>query len=315
MVSFYLSNILGAYPVIVFCILQILYIVGFIYEVLTVLEHEELEGNCLSFMEAAINLVRNNSRTLCFESTNRPESPEEDDLFGEMLEANIKPMDSIDEKVSEVASSTPVERTIPKLKDTKKALTVDVDPGKSIIFSAQRPKSTGNITPNMKISIPERHFLKKLRADLRMSLDIEDDKVDTDKYMKGTMYACAGMILWKHKWIIHILIIPIAYYIIKQIGSYFGLWTKIQGRVQGIIGNLRVWCEERLDALLPVHVRGLYKVSIIVDRKLTTMLKRSVDSVATIAVILGLLVFTTCATIFITVQVKIDDFLYFFEYF
>ena len=307
MVSFYISNILGTYPVIVFCTLQILFVVGFIYEVLAIMERQELEGNSLSFMEAAINLIRNDSRILWSDSIDRPTSPEDDDAFENMLEANINSIDSIDEKTSEVASSTPVEdkpRIIPKLKNASKSLTVDAYSGKSTVLSAQRSKSSENVTPVMRISIPERHFLKKLRMDLRMSLDIEDDKVDTDKYMKGTMYACTGMLLWKHKWIFHILIIPIAYYFIKQFGRYFGFWTIIQRRIQRIIDNVKNWCNERLNALLPVHVRGLYKVIIIVDLKLTTILKGSVDSVATIAVILGLLVFTTCTTIFITMQAR-----------
>ncbi|XP_033228486.1 transmembrane protein 245 [Belonocnema kinseyi] len=304
LVSLYISNILGTYPVIIFCTLQILLVVGFIYEVLAILERQELEGNCLSFMEAAINLIRNDSRTCWPDSIDRPTSPDDEDAFEDVLEANIKSMDSMDEKNPEVTSSTPVEskpRVIPKLKDTPKALTVDADPAKSLM--SRGSKSSRNSTPILRITVPERHFLKKLGADLRMSLDIEDDKVDTDKYMKGTMYACAGMLLWKHKWIVHILIIPIAYYFIKQLGSYFGLWTVIQGRIQRIIDNVKNWCDERLNGLLPVHVRGLYKVIIIVDQKLTTILKRSVDSVATVAVILGLLVFTICATIFITIQV------------
>lgn len=259
-------------------------------------------------MEAAINLIRNDSRTHWPGSIDIPTSPDNDDAFEDVLEANIKSMDSMDEKNPEVASSTPVEnkpRVIPKLKDLSKALTVDADPAKSLILRGS--KSSASVTPIMRTTVPERHFLKKLRADLRMSLDIEDDKVDTDKYMKGTMYACAGMLLWKHKWIFSILVIPIAYYFIKQLGNYFGLWTIIQGRIQGVVDNVKNWCGERLDGLLPVHVRGLYKVIIIVDQKLTTILKGSVDSVATVAVILGLLVFTICATIFITMQVRNEE--------
>lgn len=295
LISFYFSNLLGTYPVIIFCSLQLLFVTGFIYEVLTVIEKEELEGNCLSFMETALNLLRNDSRTFCSESI--PLSTDEDDIFDDSSVTIRKPMDSIGEK----ASSTPVEKFTPKLKDTTKALTIDS--GRSLLMRARKSRSTGNVTPTIKFSLPERHFLSKLKADLRMSLDIEDDRVDTDKYMKGTIYACAGMLLWKHKWIISLLIIPVGYYIIKLLGNFFGIWTKIQKRIQGIVDHFSDWCGERLDALLPIYIRGLYKVCIIVDQKLTTILRGSVDSVATIAVILGLLIFTTCVTIFVTMQI------------
>ncbi|XP_051153874.1 transmembrane protein 245 isoform X2 [Leptopilina boulardi] len=298
-VSLYISNIFGTYPVIVFCSLQLFFVVGFIYEVLTIIEHEELEGNCLSFMETAINLLLNDySRTFInTESIDRPLSPDDDVFLDDISETTTKPMDSIGEK----ASSTPVEKFKPKLKDTTKAMTIDS--GRSIFMNSRKSRSSVNVTPTIKFSLPERHFLWKLKADLRMSLDIEDDQVDTDKYMKGTIYACTGMLIWKHKWIIYILIFPVAYYIIKLMGNFFGIWTKIQKYIQGIWNHINEWCDERLDALLPVYIRGLYKVSIIIDQKLTTILKGSIDSVATFAVILGLLFFTTCVAIFITMQV------------
>ncbi|KOC59715.1 Transmembrane protein 245 [Habropoda laboriosa] len=206
MISLYVSNMLGAYQIIVFITLQILYLIGFIYEVAIIMENQELEGKTLTFMEA-----------ICFALTNN-------------LIINIQ-----QDSLSPLKSKTPIENINEEIIDTK--------------------------------------------------INIENDKVDTDKYMYGALYAC------------------IAFYIIKQLGNYFGLWKIIGRQCNIVMHGIKAWCIERHQALLPTNVRGLYKVGIIIDEKLTKVLKASVDSVVTIAVVLGLLVFTICTSIFITIQV------------
>ncbi|XP_043485933.1 transmembrane protein 245 isoform X2 [Polistes fuscatus] len=244
MISLYISNILGAYQILIFITLQVLYLVGFIYEVLLIMEAQEIEGHQIKLTEA-----------ICFVMTNS--------MFPKWEEGTI-----IDKK---------------RIEDTEE----DVD---KIIMERSIPTTS------------ERIINKSMSLDADAG-DIEEDKVDTDKYMYGALYACIGMILWKHKWIIQLLIIPIAYYFAKKLGSYFGLWKLICKQCKYVVGIVDDWCKERNQALLPANVRGLYKVAIIVDEKLQKALIGSIDAVATTAVIVGLLVFTICTSIFITIQV------------
>ncbi|KYM90363.1 Transmembrane protein C9orf5 [Atta colombica] len=153
------------------------------------------------------------------------------------------------------------------------------------------------------ILVMDAHELNGIERIRSTSRHMQDDEVDTDKYMYGALYACAGMLLWKHRWIAHILVIPLVYYIVKQLGSYFGFWNMILGHCNSMIEILKSWCMDRHQALIPSNIRGLYKISVIVDEKLRNILKNSVNAVATTSVILGLIVFVTCASIFIMIQI------------
>lgn len=276
--SLYISNVLGAYQVIIFASLQLLSLLGFVYEVLLIVESEESKGHHVTFAEAS---------QLALINDNLQESPSNDNLNS--AEAN-------EEKIEEELKNT--EYMVKRL--DKRSISLDSEES---LPSNHKSRSMDNIEAP-RISIRERYLLARLKYDWRMSLDVQDDKVDTDKYMYGAFYACIGMLLWKHRWIISFLVIPIAYYIIKQLGNYFGLWQKIYERCQALIGIIEIWCLQRQQALLPPNVKGLYKIVLIFDKKITERLKGSVDAVATTAVILGLLIFTTCTSIFITVQVK-----------
>ncbi|XP_043255430.1 transmembrane protein 245 isoform X1 [Colletes gigas] len=290
-ISLYLSNILGAYQVLVFITLQILCLTGFIYEVILIMENQELNGRYMTFMEAA-----------CFALTNSLITNVQRDTLTPLI--SDKPVGSISDDVTGIQTEDTNEETIKSISEFntkvyKKSVSLDADAN----VHPKKLRSTSNLPSGSNMSLRDRYLLRRLKTELRLSIDVENDKVDTDKYMYGALYACIGMILWKHKWIIYILMIPTAFYVIKQFGNYFGLWDMIGKQCSAVMQVIKTWCSERHQALLPANVRGLFKVGIIIDEKVTKALKGSVDTVATIAVIFGLLVFTTCASIFITIQV------------
>lgn len=293
----YLSSIAGAYRVLVFVALQILCAVGFIYEVLLIMDSHEQNDKHLTFSQAARFALTNDLLPTLRED--KSVSPESKERANDSIPEN----ESIDTPIrsrEEAGSSGFVGRanmkeihSAPRL--SVKSMSLDTDAGLS-----PASKSARNVT---RATLRDRYLLGKIRAELRTSLDMQDDEVDTDKYMYGALYACASMLLWKHRWIAHILVIPLVYYAVKQLGSYFGFWEMILGYCDSTIRMLKLWCMERHQALVPSNIRGLYKVSIIVDEKLRNILKSSINAVATTSVILGLIVFTTCASIFITIQV------------
>lgn len=293
-ITMHLSNIAGVYRVLVFTGLQILCAAGFIYEVILIMENQELNGRHLTFSEAARFALTNNLIS----------SPRED-ILSPLESDNKQTSNRILKEESADTLIHPTEEE-EELAHKENAMRIRKNPRfglKSMSLDRDIP-TPSNVHFATGVSLRERYLLSKIRAEIGMSLDVPDDQVDTDKYMYGALYACIGMLLWKHWWIMHILVIPLAYYIVKQLGTYFGFWKTIHRHYNSIIQAVKLWCLERHQALVPSNVRGLYKISIIMDEKLRNALKRSVDAVATTAVIFGLIIFTTCASIFITIQVK-----------
>ncbi|XP_011151880.1 transmembrane protein 245 isoform X2 [Harpegnathos saltator] len=304
-ISMYLSSGAGTYRVYVFTVLQILCVIGFVYEVLSIMENQVLDNNRHLTFSEAVRLALINNPTASSQEDEKVaklksekhanDIPEEESTSTAPSGEETKRLEPVD--VTRKESFTP---TMTKL--GLKSMSLDTDatglsstsrlarklwPGYNVYFASPR----------------DRYLLSKLKTEFRTSMDIQDNKVDTDKYMYAAVYACIGMLLWKHLWITHILVIPVAYYIVKQLGGYFGFWDTIYRHYNAMAGAVKAWCLERHQALLPSNIRGLYKMLVIVDEKVRDTLKGSVDAVATIAVILGLIIFTTCASIFITIQV------------
>ncbi|XP_018397233.1 PREDICTED: transmembrane protein 245 [Cyphomyrmex costatus] len=302
-ISMYLSSIVGTYQVLVFAALQILCVIGFIYEVILIMDGHELNGRHLTFSQAA-----------SFALTNELVPSQQEDkstLFDEQTNDCIPEGESINTPIysQEKAEGSPsadvkdIKKICSTLRHGVKSLSLDTDDGLSTVMGMTTRRPVYNIHYMNRATLRDRYLLNKIRAELRTSLDIQDDEVDTDKYMYGALYACAGMLLWKHRWIAHVLVIPLAYYIVKQLGSYFGFWKMILRNCNSMIEILKSWCMDRHQALIPSNIRGLYKISIIVDEKLRNILNNSVNAVATTSVILGLIVFTTCTSIFIMIQI------------
>lgn len=51
LITSYLSQIFGFYPILMFCCLQIVCIIKFIYEIISIFEHQDLEGKQLHVIE------------------------------------------------------------------------------------------------------------------------------------------------------------------------------------------------------------------------------------------------------------------------
>ncbi|KAL6440117.1 hypothetical protein ACFW04_003022 [Cataglyphis niger] len=300
-ITMYLSSMAGSYRVLVFATLQILCAIGFIYEVLSIMESQELNDRHLTFSEAARFALTNNLLPSPQENISVSSENDKTQTNDRILEEESTMDTSLCSEEDMKMPMSRVNRMLGVSKFDVKSMSLDADAGLS---SAHKPRPACNV--HSETTLRERYLLSKIKAELRMSLDMQDDEVDTDKYMYGALYACVGMLLWKHRWISYILVIPLVYYIVKQLGRYFGFWEIIHRRYDLTIQTIKSWCLERHQALIPSNIRGLYKVSIIMDEKLRNILKESVNAVATASVILGLIVFTTCASIFITIQVYME---------
>lgn len=112
------------------------------------------------------------------------------------------------------------------------------------------------------------------------------------------------MLFWKNIILLPLLPLPILYYIIKHTGVYLGLWSYLSDKLSMLLDNVCEWCMDRHDALVPVPIRGLYKVMHKINATIKNSIKDSIDTVASCVVIFGLIVFLICASIFTALQVN-----------
>lgn len=167
--------------------------------------------------------------------------------------------------------------------------------------------------PKVKRSLSQPHvtskeshslFALRKRSDSRlMDYRFHPDESASYYYMYCLVWACGIMIFWKHMWLLPILPIPISIFVIKHLGFYLGLWSWIHGKLSSVFNALQRWCGERYDALVPVPIRGTLQYVRRLDDYVKKNLKDSIDAVASSVVIIGLIVFVTCASIFVLVQV------------
>ncbi|KAF7991955.1 hypothetical protein HCN44_010756 [Aphidius gifuensis] len=288
--SLYLSNVFGIYQVAVFLTLQVFFIIGFVYEVILIMENEEI-----NIVEAVQLIIFGSVTSDDCKNSSSDDDKDKQDIEDEKIDKFI------DE--SSVPTSTPNDNITQlnknKLSSIRRSMSMDYGRQPSSLKTKRLNKKS--YIQNPRIIIRDRNILRKIRNEL--SLDLNDDNVDTGKYMYGAMWACTGMLLWKQKWILAFLIIPIVWYIIKQTSRSFGLSKIIKNQLKPMIEYVKKWYDQRQDAILPIHIRGIYKLYIIIDKKLRDVLKGSVDAVATIIVIFGLIIFLFCSSIFIIIQI------------
>ncbi|KAK5647698.1 hypothetical protein RI129_002590 [Pyrocoelia pectoralis] len=125
----------------------------------------------------------------------------------------------------------------------------------------------------------------------------------SDFYLYTLIWCCLVMLFWKNLMMLPFLIIPISIYILKHVGRYLGLWSWLYGYWTKIVEYCAVWCLERYDALVPIPVRGLQKFLNKLNSAVKKNLRNSIDTVASCVVILGLLIFAACASVFIAIQI------------
>lgn len=131
----------------------------------------------------------------------------------------------------------------------------------------------------------------------------ESDKITSESCLYVLGWTCLAVFIWNHMWLLHFLPVTIFVYIIKNLGHYFGVWKWVSNKFDQLFSSLAGWASTRRDALCPTFVAGLLKIQSSLRRQILLSLRDSVDSAASILVILALLIFLLSTTIFITVNV------------
>lgn len=152
---------------------------------------------------------------------------------------------------------------------------------------------------------PARNYFTLFQQKRPTILQEHQENNASDFYLYTLMWACVVMLFWKNLMLLPILPIPILIYFVKHLGWYLGIWGVLKGYCVAVKGHLLAWCGQRIDAIAPVPIRGLYRILRTINASLKNSIKDSIDSVASCVVIFALLVFVGCASIFFVFQVKI----------
>lgn len=192
------------------------------------------------------------------------------------------------------------------------------EPKKPTITEILNKPNISKVIPQLQRSISQPHFqnsnLRKatiLKLGRKRSFNysrtslIDMEMYESTYYLYSIFWLCVIMIFWKNMILLPLLPILILYYAIKHLGIYLGLWSYFHDKGKYTFETVEFWCKERHDALVPVPIRGLYHIVFKVNQLLEMAIKGSMDTVASCVVIMGLIVFLICASVFIAFQVGI----------
>lgn len=86
-------------------------------------------------------------------------------------------------------------------------------------------------------------------------------------YFIALMWGILLTRVWMHMWVLQLLPIPFAIYLIKLVVVWSGAWSYVQELLHGWYDKLKQWSNERQDALVPAPIRGMAKLVIRGDQK------------------------------------------------
>ncbi|EDO45799.1 predicted protein, partial [Nematostella vectensis] len=142
--------------------------------------------------------------------------------------------------------------------------------------------------------------LKQTRVKIKKS---SKSKRSSRPYLIAVLWGIVITRLWIHAWILQLLPIPIAIYLIKLVVVWSGAWACMCEWAEGLIDRLKTWVLVRKDALVPPPLRGLAKMIITGDQKVNLLMEMSIDNLMSVFIVLCLIVVSIVVTVLLAVQV------------
>ncbi|XP_041969435.1 transmembrane protein 245 isoform X2 [Aricia agestis] len=295
-IASFLSNIAGSYRVYMFVLLQSTAVTGFTLEVLHV--HKQLQ---LQDPEASIITALHDVLTC----TNSSIKKLEDEKIDEKPEDTIPEVDSEKESTPDIDTPTTPEGDLMGKRGSWAAGN-DENPIRNVRQAKMLFKTrTMSALPLGKMKTKNDSRLLSYR---QQSLDdnyIRNNFTDdeTALYFKLLFSACFCMLVWKHIWLLPVMLFFLAIHILKNLLNFFGVWLFFEKHLNNVVSKVRKWWDERQSALLPAQIRGVGRMMSICNRSVKDMAYESVDTVSTCIVIVGLILFLTVAIVFICIQI------------
>ncbi|XP_013183996.2 transmembrane protein 245 [Amyelois transitella] len=292
-ITSFLASLCGSFQVYVFVILQTICITGFFLEVLDVHKKLLVHDPDASMITAIHEVFTNGQK----EVTQK----------------------LIEDKSQETSHPTPSDQESTPEKDTPSPITPDpvqrgswstAEPTQSSprhnVKKLYKTKTLSDLPIGKMKSAYENRLIaafKQRSLDENYMKNNFNNDEETALYFKLLFFGCFCMLVFKHIWLLPVLLFFLAIHVLKRLLEYFGVWLFFENQYNNVMGKIKNWWNQRESALVPAHIRGVGKMMSICNNSMREMGYGSVDTVSSCFVIIGLILFLTVAIIFICIQI------------
>ncbi|GBP43202.1 Transmembrane protein 245 [Eumeta japonica] len=147
-------------------------------------------------------------------------------------------------------------------------------------------------------SLKKRSFIENYEKN-----NLENDEEETALYFKLLFFGCTCVLIWKHIWLLPMMLFFLGIHVVKRMLVFFGVSLFFKKQYGNVMNKFDSWWRDRQSAIVPAHVRGICKMLSVLNSNIRSAAYDSVDSVSSCIVITGLILFVICASIFICIQI------------